>query len=72
MDKKDYIVTEKAGPRVAGRAVTVGQKLQLTEAEALYERQTGSIRLDVPPVAAAPAEAVSPTPPAPAPTPKKK
>lgn len=45
MEKKNYTVTDKAGPRVAGRAVDVEQTLELTEAEARYELQTGTIKL---------------------------
>lgn len=45
MERKDnYIVTEQAAPRVAGRAVTAGQTIALTAAEARYEALIGSIR----------------------------
>lgn len=41
--KQSYVVTEKAGPRVAGQRVVIGQRLELTEAEALYHRDLGEI-----------------------------
>ena len=50
-DRKTYLTTELAGPRVAGRIVPfddegktkVGFELELTEAEAEYELSQGTI-----------------------------
>lgn len=36
MDKQDYRVTDRAGPRINGQRVTPGQTLSLTAAEARY------------------------------------
>lgn len=36
MDKQNYRVTDKAGPRINGQRVVVGQVLALTAAEARY------------------------------------
>ena len=38
-----YVVTERAGPRVAGRIVKAGDVLTLTHAEAEYELLEGTI-----------------------------
>lgn len=51
MEKTDYIITETAPPRVAGRLVQPGGTVQLTDDEARLEILNGSIRL---PDAAAP------------------
>ena len=42
-EKKTYTVTDKAGPRVAGKRVKAGDKITLTEAEALSELIFGTI-----------------------------
>lgn len=42
--KKDYVVTETAPTRVAGRRVKVGDTLRLTEHEALAEELAQHIR----------------------------
>lgn len=50
-DKKTYLTTDKAGPRVAGRHVPfegegkikVGYEIELTDAEADYELSQGTI-----------------------------
>lgn len=44
MQKQTYIVTDKAGPKVAGRVVKAGDPLELTDLEAAYERQLGTIK----------------------------
>lgn len=36
MDKQDYRVTDKAGPRINGQRVMIGDTLSLTPAEARY------------------------------------
>lgn len=56
MQKTDYIVTETAPPRVAGRLVLPGDTVQLTDDEARLEVLNGSIRLpdEAAPVAAQP------------------
>lgn len=43
MEKIAYVVTEKAGPKVAGRAVAPGEELLLTEFEARAELLAGSL-----------------------------
>lgn len=43
MDKQTYVVTELAGPKVAGQRVTKGMELPLTAAEAEYELLSGAI-----------------------------
>ncbi|MFG1207003.1 hypothetical protein [Xanthobacter flavus] len=42
-DIKRYTVTDRAGPRVAGRLAKAGDVLELTTAEAAYERLQGAI-----------------------------
>lgn len=42
-DTKTYTVTKRAGTRVAGRQVQVGQELQLTEEQARAELLAGAI-----------------------------
>lgn len=42
-DRKTYLVTERAGPRVADRPVRPGDELQLTEAEARTDELAGVI-----------------------------
>lgn len=54
MDKQNYRVTEKAGPRINGQRVVVGQVLSLTLAEARYHLDLQELEL-VPVKAAAPA-----------------
>ncbi|WP_336801983.1 hypothetical protein [Kaistia sp. MMO-174] len=44
MEKTDYIVTDKAGSHVAGKRVTAGDPISLTEAQARYELLLESIR----------------------------
>lgn len=44
MTETRYIVTDKAGPKVAGRRVERGATLVLTEPEARYELLSGAIR----------------------------
>ena len=44
MDKTAYVVTESAGPKVAGRRATPGDELRLTEFEARAELLAGSLR----------------------------
>lgn len=44
MDKTAYVVTESAGPKVAGRRATPGDELRLTEFEARAELIAGSLR----------------------------
>ena len=41
---EDYIVTEKAPPKVAGRRVQPGDTLSLTDNQARFEEQVGHIR----------------------------
>ncbi|QLP98509.1 MAG: hypothetical protein HZY79_15560 [Rhodoblastus sp.] len=41
--RADYVVTERAGPRVAGRLVKPGDRLRLTAAEADYHLAAGEI-----------------------------
>lgn len=40
-----YTVTEQAGPRVAGRAVKPGQRIELTAEEARFEVLAGHLKL---------------------------
>lgn len=40
-----YTVTELAGPRVAGRAVKPGQRIELTAEEARFEVLAGHLKL---------------------------
>ncbi len=58
--KKKYVVTKKAGPKVAGRAVREGDVLELTEIQAEYEKSLGALReltnQAKPPAASEPAE----------------
>ncbi|MFA7604029.1 MAG: hypothetical protein WCY29_13550 [Novosphingobium sp.] len=42
--KNTYVVTELAGPRVAGRACVPNKTIELTEAEARFELIAGTIR----------------------------
>ncbi len=42
-ETKTYTVTKLAGPKVAGRAVSHGQELELTEAQAASELLSGAI-----------------------------
>lgn len=44
MDKTVYVVTESAGPKVAGRRANRGDELLLTEFEARAELIAGSLR----------------------------
>lgn len=39
-----YVVTDIAPPRVAGRRVKAGDTIELTDAAARYERQAGHIK----------------------------
>ncbi len=43
MDTAEYVVTERAGRRVAGRVVAVGQELVLTAAEAEHALAAGDL-----------------------------
>lgn len=43
METKNYVVTDRAGQRVAGRRVKAGEELQLTPAEAAAELREGTI-----------------------------
>jgi hypothetical protein len=43
MTTSEYVVTKKAGPKVAGRRVSEGDRLSLTEDEALAELLAGVI-----------------------------
>jgi hypothetical protein len=43
METQDYTVTERAGPRVAGRRVKPGDTLRLTATEAEYPLGEGTI-----------------------------
>lgn len=43
MDVKEYTVTQRAGPKVAGRPVEAGEPIFLTEAEARNEILNGAI-----------------------------
>lgn len=45
MDTQTYTVTERAGPRVAGRAVSLGQSITLSTNEAEAELLAGAIVL---------------------------
>ncbi|MGX1100254.1 hypothetical protein [Amorphus sp. MBR-141] len=44
MDAKRWIVTENAGPQVAGRSVTKGETIELTEHQARAEVIAGSLK----------------------------
>jgi hypothetical protein len=43
-DKKQYLVTELAGPRIAGKRAKKGEKIALTAAEARCELAMGTIK----------------------------
>lgn len=43
METKDYVVTDLAGPRVAGKAAAAGDTVTLTEAQADGELRSGAI-----------------------------
>ncbi|MGX5775547.1 hypothetical protein [Methylorubrum zatmanii] len=43
METNNYTVTDQAGPKVAGRAVSAGDTLALTEPEARAELLSGAI-----------------------------
>jgi len=43
MERQSYRVTDKAGPKVAGRTASPGEVLDLTEPEARYEVMAGTI-----------------------------
>jgi hypothetical protein len=45
IEKQTYVVTERAGPRVAGRPVERGQELDLTAGEAEHDHREGAIVL---------------------------
>jgi hypothetical protein len=54
MDKQDYRVTDKAGPRINGQRVTLGEVLSLTLDQARYHLDLLELE-PVPVVPAAPA-----------------
>lgn len=61
MEQIAYVVTETAGPKVAGRTVAPGEELLLTEFEARAELLAGSLTpkpVDAPIAADTVAEAV--------------
>jgi hypothetical protein len=45
MDKRSYRVTDKAGPRVNGARVVVGQLVEMTLTQAAYYLDLGEIEL---------------------------
>lgn len=51
MQKTDYVVTDSAGPRVAGRLAASGDTIALSEQEARMEILNGAIRLPDAPAA---------------------
>lgn len=69
MTTASYIVTDLAGPKVAGRRVQIGETIDLTENEARSELLAGVI---TPVVAAAPAVAEDAAPADAADEPKKR
>lgn len=40
---RKFVVTEKAGPKVAGRRVKAGETIELGELESAHELRTGAI-----------------------------
>jgi hypothetical protein len=44
METKTYVVTDLAGPYICGKRVKPGQRIRLTDRQAMYERDRGLIR----------------------------